>query len=212
MLISSLNTNGDTFQSTPSVGRATSIRRHFPLCSRFQSTPSVGRATSPSFDTPYSQFDFNPRPPWGGRLWLATLSASCFLHFNPRPPWGGRRNTRKTPPPIGSFQSTPSVGRATISITASAARSLAFQSTPSVGRATKSLERTSFTGSISIHALRGEGDCAHPLCCPCGSNFNPRPPWGGRPPTARADNEGRRISIHALRGEGDESISPSPTR
>ena len=57
-------------------------------------------------------FDFNPRPPWGGRLYLFvfvrllgafqstpsvgratflyTLGFPIFINFNPRPPWGGR--------------------------------------------------------------------------------------------------------------------------
>ena len=78
---------------------------------------------------------------------------------------------------------------------------------------------------ISIHALRGEGD-THPTFENCDyTDFNPRPPWGGRPsPSAHRGGAvhfnprppwgGRRdiiesiflflrISIHALRGEGD---------
>ena len=103
--------------------------------------------------------------------------------FNPRPPWGGRLRNRT-------------------------------QETPSVG--------------ISIHALRGEGDCIADFYFstalyfnprpPWGgrlpitystigrpSNFNPRPPWGGRRARAQTLCSGARISIHALRGEGDES-------
>ena len=34
----------------------------------FQSTPSVGRATDWKADISVSSGDFNPRPPWGGRL------------------------------------------------------------------------------------------------------------------------------------------------
>ena len=80
------------FQSTPSVGRATNAMLICPLhilisihalrgegdafrhcrlqkyLCRFQSTPSVGRATF--FDRYCKIVDnnFNPRPPWGGRL------------------------------------------------------------------------------------------------------------------------------------------------
>ena len=57
----------------------------------------------------------------------------------------------------GEFQSTPSVGRATLfpplSIFAPG-----FQSTPSVGRATALHFLFSAAIAISIHALRGEGD------------------------------------------------------
>ena len=56
---------------------------------------------------------------------------------------------------------------------------------------------------ISIHALRGEGDTREKPMRGTLSNFNPRPPWGGRlcgcvPPMWIVA-----ISIHALRGEGD---------
>ena len=57
---------------------------------------------------------------------------------------------------------------------------LLFQSTPSVGRATMPFSRDSFFLVISIHALRGEGDSWYAkggLGC---LYFNPRPPWGGR--------------------------------
>ena len=40
----------------------------------------------------------------------------------------------------------------------------------------------------------------------CQCDFNPRPPWGGRPGRTRANAGYRRISIHALRGEGDSHI------
>ena len=35
-------------------------------------------------------FNFNPRPPWGGRL-CSFISKHLYIYFNPRPPWGGRR-------------------------------------------------------------------------------------------------------------------------
>ncbi len=60
-------------------------------------------------------------------------------------------------------------------------RTVEFQSTPSVGRATQQCVRYFSVASISIHALRGEGDLM-------GGGF-----WGNR----------QGISIHALRGEGD---------
>ena len=152
-----ISSAGIGFQSTPSVGRATCA----PATSRsletaFQSTPSVGRATSytSSSDSknPISihalrgegdvnirlgincTLYFNPRPPWGGRL-LRTLYKFRRTYFNPRPPWGGRR---KSPCPLS--------------------RIAAFQSTPSVGRATVPYASVYGDIVISIHALRGEGD------------------------------------------------------
>ena len=37
-------------------------------------------------------------------------------------------------------------------------------------------------------------------------DFNPRPPWGGRPSRSDTALPVRTISIHALRGEGDQSL------
>ena len=55
------------------------------------------------------------------------------------------------------FQSTPSVGRATVLLSSNSI-AVEFQSTPSVGRATGSPVYLSDAMDISIHALRGEGD------------------------------------------------------
>ena len=79
--------------------------------------------------------------------------------------------------------------------------------------------------SISIHALREEGDCCwvYPLIdlkyfyprpprggrlqpirlCQMMRYFYPRPPRGGRPDHHKDDSQPFRISIHALREEGD---------
>ena len=101
--------------------------------------------------------DFNPRPPWGGRLrnrtqetpsvgisihalrgegdCIADFYFSTALYFNPRPPWGGRPRPRAKIKECTKFQSTPSVGRAT-PLRKLTDKSSEFQSTPSVGRAT----------------------------------------------------------------------------
>ncbi len=58
--------------------------------------------------------------------------------------------------------------------------------------------------SISIHALREEGDVRAQTCCRVAIHFYPRPPRGGRRRgTASLPGHGK-ISIHALREEGDE--------
>ena len=56
------------------------------------------------------------------------------------------------------FQSTPSAGRATLSARRTWSTT-AFQSTPSAGRATEIVPVNNIETNISIHALRGEGDC-----------------------------------------------------
>ena len=71
-------------------------------------------------------------------------------------------------------------------------------------------QRSSLTiwQSISIHALREEGDSSRLLPDNCASNFYPRPPRGGRPMPCVLRRASCPISIHALREEGD-TASPS---
>ena len=104
-----------------------------------------------------------------------------------------------------------------------------FQSTPSARRATHAVVRPCFLIAISIHALREEGDCISCVTPLRASNFNPRPPRGGRlvrsvlslgrslfqstPSARRATRTAQRllsgavISIHALREEGDDLLT-----
>jgi len=56
---------------------------------------------------------------------------------------------------------------------------------------------------ISIHALRAEGDMFEDGVANQLLDFNPRPPCGGRPMNNEALFKSRCISIHALRAEGD---------
>ena len=140
----------------PRGGRLVSLTCPVML-KRFQSTPSARRATicGPTAHTAMTYF--NPRPPRGGRRFLLVgrkrhlqisihalreegdwKRRSCgppHPDFNPRPPRGGRPVIRRLPVSAATFQSTPSARRATI------ARSSEV-----------------FFMSISIHALREEGD------------------------------------------------------
>ena len=162
----------------------------------------MGRATRLTASVCRKSFYFNPRPPWGGRLGSnACISSavgisihalrgegdardlergSCSWHFNPRPPWGGRPVAQSVAAFASSFQSTPSVGRATMILSFLYLHCLLFQSTPSVGRATTYRLRKEKIFGISIHALRGEGDTQKPVYNIDRKYFNPRPPWGGR--------------------------------
>ena len=102
---------------------------------------------------------------------------------------------------------------------------MGFQSTPSARRATDQSNAHSTIVVISIHALREEGDYTSEGTIPGITDFNPRPPRGGRrkglepggapkifqstPSARRATAAGVQvihlynISIHALREEGD---------
>ena len=101
--------------------------------------------------------DFYPRPPRGGRRGDLCLTIRGPDDFYPRPPRGGRHGKEDLVAVIVQFLSTPSARRAT------------------------SLPHSTGCGyTISIHALREEGDglLIAPTRCLC--NFYPRPPRGGR--------------------------------
>ena len=129
---------------------------------------------------------------------------------------------------ISAFQSTPSVGRATV-------RYFDFFGSAGIsihalrGEGDLPAREKEEPIAISIHALRGEGDSSVWFGSRCRVYFNPRPPWGGRrltfwsivvkaifqstPSVGRATaidlpNAGYTyaISIHALRGEGDHAV------
>ena len=178
---------------------------------------------------PKTENYFYPRPPCGGRrraLWHVRLPDAISIHalrvegdlrdgfhtplnqnFYPRPPCGGRPD-----PTAGGahghieFLSTPSVWRATHCPSSASGRTSRFLSTPSVWRATACRSLMVCAMSISIHALRVEGDgqveyregtayyiSIHALRvegdkhCPeewtSDHHFYPRPPCGGRPLT-----------------------------
>ena len=145
------------FQSTPSVGRATLSPCKIPCRTSISIHALRGEGDARRSYHGNDNYNFNPRPPWGGRL----------LGFFMR--------TR-----LKIFQSTPSVGRATQNKIIASFTRPKFQSTPSVGRATKRKQPNQSSTDISIHALRGEGDASVRLGLCARLNFNPRPPWGGR--------------------------------
>ena len=238
--------NADFYPRPPRGGRQTHGNKAPPEY-RFLSTPSARRATSCGAYHQSVRHYFYPRPPRGGRpdgaghgrrtccisihalreegdcagyvvigdtlvflstpsarratLWLS-MSMMITAYFYPRPPRGGR-------PRIACAWPT----------------SFIFLSTPSARRATWQLLRLPDHRSISIHALREEGDAISPINPTSGGNFYPRPPRGGRlfkrskqlrpaqflsTPSARRATLvrdfcycGQIISIHALREEGD---------
>ena len=149
---------------------------------------------------------FYPRPPRGGRHATQDAAPGCIRNFYPRPPRGGRLNYGGCETLLGAFLSTPSARRATC-VNGFAHILVLFLSTPSARRATNSRKSVSQLRSISIHALREEGDLQLPVLRLSDSNFYPRPPRGGRPGGSFACLKQCRISIHALREEGDAPVS-----
>ena len=143
-------------------------------------------------------------------------------YFNPRPPCGGRPCSAAILPSIVAFQSTPPVrgatacppcscrsGRISIhapraggdgSVSSQSQVQFRFQSTPRAAGI-----NTSGT-PISIHAPRAGGDGAEGWnCIKTDTNFNPRPPCGGRLADSAYDKCVVHISIHAPRAGGDDA-------
>ena len=183
---------------------------------------------------PPTRYDFYPRPPRGGRpcscrrrvppagisihalreegditvlipntyskTFLSTPSArratlrsaaSAWYHedFYPRPPRGGRR---------WALSMTPTSSR------------YFYPRPPRGGR--RALDDFTFgKRSISIHALREEGDGCRLEEDPPHQDFYPRPPRGERPMVDVNNDLLVEISIHALREEGDGGrLLPQP--
>ena len=173
-------------------------------CSEFLSTPSARRATQRraahvQVCLPISIHALREE---GDRLPTKTTPKS--LHFYPRPPRGGRRIWSNLKVTVKIFLSTPSARRATRWVQFALNRSVNFYPRPPRGgrlsvlwlssnqsenfyprpprggrhRGISAFQRTS---SISIHALREEGDARWDLDPRLQDYFYPRPPRGGRP-------------------------------
>ena len=148
----------------------------------FLSTPSVRRATTSS-----------GRP----QTW--------YGHFYPRPPCGGRRRIDSAIlASLHEFLSTPSVRRATITGCVGIIDG-PFLSTPSVRRATGPLFYASeIHSTISIHALRAEGDISIRAVIHFLGVFLSTPSVRRATCFSPGTNGASGfISIHALRAEGD---------
>ena len=167
------------FLSTPSARRATHEDHRGDCVQLFLSTPSARRATEDEQTLLcYGLFLSTPSARRATRT--TAFRTTTTPNFYPRPPRGGRRTT------------------AVCSLRASR-----FLSTPSARRATH-LDFCRFCFfSISIHALREEGDFGALLVFVVLRYFYPRPPRGGRHADNAPDADCARISIHALREEGD---------
>ena len=146
------------FLSTPSARRATTrqplLRRHGSISIhtlREEGDRSVPRAGA-------TARNFYPRPPRGGRHTRYCVQCQSF-----------------------KFLSTPSARRATEPLLPDHGVISRFLSTPSARRATGRRATLWRNISISIHALREEGDRGAAYALRRHQDFYPRPPRGGRP-------------------------------
>ena len=191
------------FYPRPPRGGRPQEQAHAPTGPAFLSTPSARRATRPQTSYPCRRLYFYPRPPRGGRHLHRLPAQPGPADFYPRPPRGGRLllcvpssyfksisihalreegDGARVSPSISQskFLSTPSARRAT-TVRNVEGPDLGFLSTPSARRATRGNHDPSGADSISIHALREEGDDRRYHNGRNFQNFYPRPPRGGRP-------------------------------
>ena len=128
-----------------------------------------------------------------------------MTYFYPRPPRGGRLSKSGTNDEQVIFLSTPSARRATLDEIYHALHdSISIHALREEGDGLQ--KALSEIGEISIHALREEGDSKSTHCQSERMYFYPRPPRGGRRETGAMSVTPINISIHALREEGDLAV------
>ena len=124
-------------------------------------------------------WNFNPRPPCGGRPVRSDLMPFTKLFQSTPPVWGATmlRPCHLCTPP---FQSTPPVWGATVSRCAHGTVPWISIHAPRVGGDKTPLNVFTGKAQISIHAPRVGGDLHLFHTTSTIFNFNPRPPCGGR--------------------------------
>ena len=190
------------FYPRPPRGGRQGAETPLPQRVGFLSTPSARRATVCRADSGCSAQYFYPRPPRGGRRLKGQGSKTLAGYFYPRPPRGGRRYTWGAQSTQVDFYPRPPRGGRR-SCWPSGVGALLFLSTPSARRATAPTPHRARGRSISIHALREEGDSTDAAPSAGKEHFYPRPPRGGRRNYHSEQQAYQDISIHALREEGD---------
>ena len=145
------------FQSTPSTRRETGWRRTGLRCTDISIHSLHTEGDNGGFSEIVSQYNFNPLPPHGGRL-FETSGTRGTVYFNPLPPHGGRRIFANWVYSLIHFNPLPPHGGRRL-YKGGYSTIEAFQSTPSTRRETFSVHLQHLT---TFH-------------------FNPLPPHGGRP-------------------------------
>ena len=150
--------------------------------------------------------DFYPRPPRGGRR---AAPVPCYSHGRFLSTPSARRATRHKPAlpcPRGNFYPRPPRGGRRCRLSGHRGDHTisihALREEGDVGRVKDDIK----PNQISIHALREEGDAGRALHSLRLRDFYPRPPRGGRPAAHPQRHGDHRISIHALREEGDDVV------
>ena len=175
-----IDTDGITlFQSTPPARGATPPRIATGRQYGFQSTPPARGGDCAAWRRSPASSDFNPRPPRGGRLRVpAAVPGRRHISIH-APREGGDPSQYALAQRGGYFNLRPPRGGRRSSTTASQTWKT-FQSTPPARGATGCPVWEQHEAEISIHAPREGGDAGRHGCPSALSNFNPRPPRGGR--------------------------------
>ena len=136
LLLVTLKISSTKFLSTPSAGRATEHQRRKRRLQDISIHALRGEGDGRLLQKATPTGHFYPRPPRGGRHASPGVFFPLEKYFYPRPPRGGRQVGLgvRTPGIVDFYPRPPRGGR------------------PVVGQENKSGQ------SISIHALRGEGD------------------------------------------------------
>ena len=148
-----------------------------PSTLSFQSTPPARGATSELRICFRLNIVFQSTPPARGATPGLQNGDYPAYHFNPRPPRGGR----PCRPACSCLRPR-------------------FQSTPPARGATSAQARQGATTRISIHAPREGGDTSSRSALPAATNFNPRPPRGGRPQDFTGDPRHEHFNPRPPRG------------
>ena len=146
--------------------------------------------------------NFYPRPPRGGRRYTCSAWSAACCNFYPRPPRGGRQ-TPDAQRCVGKrFLSTPSARRATVGILPNEGdRTISIHALREEGD--QEQEELAKVQDISIHALREEGDFSADYEGIISVKFLSTPSARRATPREGGGQHRQRISIHALREEGD---------
>ena len=146
---------GDFYPRPPGGGRQANGGKRWCASHFYPRPPGGGRPFTPA--TMQAISHFYPRPPGGGRL-SCPSSPGGSRDFYPRPPGGGRRCLTSWRHLIIIFLSTPSGWRATCRVFGVDLIWLNFYPRPPGGGRQLPAVPKRIGRSISIHALRVEGD------------------------------------------------------
>ena len=168
----------------------------------FQSAPSLRRATPGQRIHRGLDQGFNPRPPRGGRPGTAARRRPLEC-FNPRPPCGGRPTSRPATCACTSFQSAPSLRRATgHPAERREVQRVSIRALPAEGDKPQGASRRS-SQHVSIRALPAEGDEIGTERLKVSSRFQSAPSLRRATRGQQGDQGPVGVSIRALPAEGD---------